>query len=161
MQIEKNTVVTFEYTMYSTEGKILDETIDPIAYLHGGYDNILPLLEEALHGKVPGDCIEVSMEPETSFGPYDKALVHIEPADSFPEEVEIGMIFESDDPETGEPILFRVTEMKEDGRIVVDGNHPLAGMWIRCVATVKHVRKATAEEIKDGHAHDSPHGHAH
>ena len=67
-------------------------------------------------------------------------------------------MFETDMPD-GDVVVFRVTDVA-DGKAVVDGNHPLAGMKIRFKATVDSVRDATAEEIEHGHVH-GPHGHHH
>jgi FKBP-type peptidyl-prolyl cis-trans isomerase SlyD len=159
MQIAKNTVVTIHYRMYDTEGNLLDQTEQPIAYLHGGYDNILPPVEEALHGKKIGDSVEVTMQPDDAFGEYEAELVRIEEKDAFPQEVEVGMVFEADDPETGDLMFFRVTEI-ESNKVVVDGNHPFAGKEIRFVAKVEDVRAANDEEIGHGHVHGE-HGHQH
>ncbi|WP_373975029.1 peptidylprolyl isomerase [Chitinibacter sp. SCUT-21] len=159
MQIAKNSVVTLTYEMYNAEGNLIDKTEEPIAYLHGGYDNILPLVEEALHGKAVGDSVEVTMSPDDAFGEFEPDLVRDEEKDSFPPEVSVGMMFEADDPETGEVILFRVTEV-EGNKVTVDGNHPFAGMTIRFVAKVTAVREANAEELAHGHVHGE-HGHHH
>lgn len=159
MQIAKNSVVTIHYRMFDTEGKLLDETEEPIAYLHGGYDNILPLVEEALHGKQAGDSVEVIMTPEDAFGEYEAELVRVEEKDVFPQEVSVGMVFEADDPATGEVMFFRVTEI-EGSKVVVDGNHPFAGVTIKFVANVESVRAANDEEIGHGHVHGE-HGHHH
>ena len=69
------------------------------------------------------------------------------------------MMFEADDPETGGIIVYRVVDVA-DGKVVVDGNHPLAGMKIRFKATVDNIREASAEEIAHGHVH-GPDGHHH
>lgn len=159
MQIVKNSVVTIHYRMFDTEGKLLDETEEPIAYLHGGYDNILPLVEEALHGKSVGDSVEVVMAPEDAFGEYEAELVRVEEKSVFPQEVAVGMVFEADDPATGDVMFFRVTEIDGD-KVVVDGNHPFAGMTVRFVAKVEGVRAANDEEIGHGHVHGE-HGHHH
>ncbi len=159
MQISKNCVVSLHYEMFDGENQLVDKTEEPIVYLHGGYDNILPKLEEALHGKLAGDKVEVAMEPDDAFGDFDPSLLRMESADMFPEEVEIGMMFEADDPETGDAILFRVTDIA-DGKIVVDGNHPLAGKRVRFSCQVVEVRPASKEEIEHGHVH-GPHGHEH
>lgn len=159
MQIAKDTAVTIEYEMYDAEGKLIDKTEEPIAYLHGGYDNILPLVEEALHGKGVGDSIDVSMEADDAFGEFEPELVRTEEKSVFPMEVEVGMMFEADDPETGDVLLFRVTEI-EGTQVTVDANHPFAGMKIRFVGKVQEVRAATAEEIAHGHVHGA-HGHHH
>ena len=159
MQIAKNSVVTLHYEMYDADNNLLDKTEEPIAYLHGGYDGIFPLVEEALHGKDVGESITVTLTPDDAFGEPEEELVRLEPLDVLPEEVEVGMMFEADDPETGDVILFRVTNVA-DGKAVLDGNHPLAGLTIRFVATVAEVRAATADEITHGHAHGE-HGHHH
>ena len=158
MSIKKNSVVTLHYEMYNAEDQLIDKTEQPIAYLHGGYDGIFPLVEEALHEKNVGDVVEVVMQPEDAFGEHEPELIRIEPVDAFPVEVEVGMMFETDMPD-GDVVVFRVTDVA-DGKAVVDGNHPLAGMKIRFKATVDSVRDATAEEIEHGHVH-GPHGHHH
>ena len=158
MSIKKNSVVTLHYEMFNAEDQLIDKTEQPIAYLHGGYDGIFPLVEEALHEKNVGDVVEVVMQPEDAFGEHEPELIRIEPVDAFPVEVEVGMMFETDMPD-GDVVVFRVTDVA-DGKAVVDGNHPLAGMKIRFKATVDSVRDATAEEIEHGHVH-GPQGHHH
>ena len=159
MNIEKNTVVTLHYEMFDANNQLIDKTEEPIAYLHGGYDGIFPLVEEALHGKAVGEEVDVTLSPDDAFGEQDPELVRIEPLNVFPVEVEVGMMFEADDPEHGGVIIYRVTDVA-DGKAVVDGNHPLAGMKIRFKGTVAAVREASAEEIAHGHVHGA-HGHHH
>ncbi len=159
MAIAKNSVVTLHYEMFDADNQMIDKTEQPIAYLHGGYDGIFPLVEEALHGKEVGETVDVTLAPDDAFGEQDPELVRIEDVSVFPVEVETGMMFEADDPETGDVFVYRVTDVA-DGKAVVDGNHPLAGMKIRFKATVDSVRDATAEEIAHGHAHGA-HGHHH
>ncbi len=159
MKIEKNSVVTLHYEMFDANDQLIDQTEEPIAYLHGGYDGIFPLVEEALHGKNVGEEVDVVLAPDDAFGEQDPELIRIEPIDVFPVEVEVGMMFEADDPETGDTFIYRVTDVA-DGKAVVDGNHPLAGMKIRFKAKVAEVRAASAEEIEHGHVH-GPHGHHH
>ncbi|WP_066565692.1 peptidylprolyl isomerase [Snodgrassella sp. CFCC 13594] len=159
MNIDKNSVVTLHYEMYDANNQLIDKTEEPIAYLHGGYDGIFPLVEEALQGKAKGDVVEVTLTPDDAFGEQDPEMIRIEPLDVFPVEVEVGMMFEADDPETGDVIIYRITDVA-DGKAVVDGNHPLAGMRLRFKATVDDVRAATQEELAHGHVHGE-HGHHH
>ena len=146
MSIQKNSVVTLHYEMFDADNQLLDKTVEPVEYLHGGYDGIFPLVEEALHEKNVGDTVDVFMQPEDAFGEQDPVLVP-------------GMMFEADDPEHGGVLVYRVTDVA-DGKAVVDANHPLAGMKIRFKATVEAVREATADEIAHGHSHGA-HGHHH
>ena len=160
MQIAKNTVVTITYELHDTDGNLLEEAKDPISYLHGGYDNIFPTVEESLQGKVAGDSLNMSLEPEVAFGEYDADLVRVEPRSAFPvKDVSVGMQFEGGADDEDEMILYTVTDVTED-TVVVDGNHPLAGRKRRFSCTVTYVRPASAEEIDHGHVH-GPHGHDH
>lgn len=159
MNITKNTVVTLNYTMFDEDGGIIDQNQAPIVYLHGDYDNILPAVEAALEGKAAKDEVSVTMKPDQAFGDYDARLVHEEDVGLFPEDIEVGMMFETRDPETDEAAQFRVTAI-DAGKVTVDGNHPLAGMTVRFDAQVLEVRQATEEEIAHRHVHGE-HGHHH
>nr|WP_314863683.1 peptidylprolyl isomerase [uncultured Undibacterium sp.] len=159
MQISKNSVVTLNYTMFDDQGTVIDKNHQPIVYLHGGYDNILPAVEAALDGQIVGKVISVSMEPEDAFGEFDPSLVHEEEVGLFPPDLEVGMMFETRDPETEESAQFRVTAI-DAGMVTVDGNHPLAGVSVRFDAEILEVRAATEEEIAHGHVHGE-HGHQH
>ncbi|MSQ44724.1 MAG: peptidylprolyl isomerase [Nitrosomonadaceae bacterium] len=158
MRIVKNTVVSLSYELSDSTGKILEKAGSPITYLHGGYDGIFPMVEEALHNKEIGHTCLVYMEPANTFGEYDSDLVRMEPRDAFPDDIVVGMQFEGgDEDDSDDVIIFTVTDIADD-KVVVDGNHPLAGMTLRFDCTVTDVRSATAEEISHGHIHDA-HGH--
>jgi FKBP-type peptidyl-prolyl cis-trans isomerase SlyD len=159
MQVKMNTVVTIIYELKDADGNTLEKSNDPIAYLHGGHDNIFPKVEEAIHGKNVGDSIEITLDPADAFGDYDEGLVQIEPLSAFPEKnIKEGMQFEGED-ESGEVIIYTVTNIA-DGKVVVDGNHPWAGQRILFMATIKDVRDANQEEIEHKHVH-GPGGHHH
>ena len=126
-----------------------------LTYLHGGYGQMLEALEKSLGGKGPGESVLVQLEPDQAFGEYDPELVKIEPRNRFPEPLEVGMQFEGT-PEEGDDdldsLVYVVTDVAED-KVVLDGNHPLAGMALRFALTVKDVRPATEDEIQHEHAH--------
>lgn len=159
MQIAMNTVVSITYELSDVDGNILESTSEPVTYLHGGYDNIFPKVEEELHGKKVGDTVTLALEPADVFGEYDEELVQIEPESAFPtDKLEVGMQFEGEDP-TGDVVLYTITDIG-DGKVVVDGNHPWAGERVNFKCTVADVRAATKEEINHGHVH-GPGGHHH
>jgi FKBP-type peptidyl-prolyl cis-trans isomerase SlyD len=159
MQIAMNTVVSITYELSDVDGNILESTSEPVSYLHGGYDNIFPKVEEELHGKKVGDTLILALEPADAFGDYDEELVQIEPVSAFPtDKLEVGMQFEGEDP-TGDVVLYTITDIG-DGKVVVDGNHPWAGERVNFRCTVTGVRPATKEEINHGHVH-GPGGHHH
>jgi FKBP-type peptidyl-prolyl cis-trans isomerase SlyD len=159
MRVEKNTVVSLNYELSDTSGKILEKTDTPISYLHGGYGGIFPQVEEALHEKEIGHSCSVPMEPEDTFGEYDAELIRVEPRSSFPDNVVVGMHFEGGVEGSDDFIIYKVTDVTDDS-VIVDGNHPFAGMRVVFACTVTDVRPATPDEIAHQHVH-GPHGHAH
>lgn len=159
MQVKKNTVVTLSYSVTDPDGNLVDEGHDPLVYLHGGYDGIFPRIEEALEGKSQGEELIIKLQPDDAFGDYDAELVLIEARDSFPENIEVGMQFERVGDDGEEDGLFTITEIAAD-KVVIDGNHPLAGTALVFTCKVAEVRDASKEEIDHGHVH-GPGAHHH
>jgi FKBP-type peptidyl-prolyl cis-trans isomerase SlyD len=157
--VAKNTVVTIIYRLASMDGEVLEQSEEPHSYLHGGYGNVFDTVEAALEGKEVGDTVEVVMEPDDAFGEYDENLVRVEDRDVFPAEIEVGMQFEGQGESSGEMNIYTVTDIADD-KVVVDGNHPLAGQQLRFHCEVTEVRVADENEIAHGHAHGA-HGHHH
>lgn len=159
MQVAQDMVVKLQYELRNSEGELLEKTEEPLEYLHGGHQGMFPRIEEALEGKKAGDTCEIYLQPADAFGDYDEALVEIEPRDKFPKDIEVGMRFEGGAEEGHGTVVYTVTDIA-DGKVVVDGNHPLAGMALRFVCTVENVRAPTKEELEHGHVHGE-HGHEH
>lgn len=160
MKIAKNTVVTVNYKLSDAQNNLIEEGVQPMVYLHGGYENTLPKIEEELDGKEPGYASVIQIEPEDAFGDYDPALIKVEPRNRLPEPIEVGMQFEGmPEGADDEPMIFTVTDIADD-QVVLDGNHPLAGMALRFELSVVDVRAATAEEIQHEHVHGAG-GHHH
>ena len=90
MQIGKNTVVSLNYELTDSSGKVIEKTKAPITYLHGGYDGIFPLVETALQGKNVGDRCKVTLAPDDAFGEYEADMVRTEPKNLFPENISVG-----------------------------------------------------------------------
>jgi len=114
-----------------------------MTYLHGGYGQMFEALERAFEGKGPGESLLVQLEPEQAFGEYDAGLVRVEPAERYGDGVAVGMEVEED------ANLYTVTDVA-GGKVVLDGNHPLAGMALRFSCVILTVRAATEEERKRG-----------
>jgi FKBP-type peptidyl-prolyl cis-trans isomerase SlyD len=159
MEILKNTVVTLDYTVRDPDGNVVDDGANPLVYLHGGYDAIFPLLEEKLHGMKTGEKLNIKLQPDDAFGEYDESLVLVEDRELFPADIEVGMAFERVGDDGEDDMVFRITDVA-DKKVVVDGNHPLAGMALVFDVTIREVRQASAEELEHGHVH-GPHGHHH
>ena len=161
MNIVSDSVVTLSYKLYSAKGELIEESPQPITYLHG-HHGIFPKVEDDLAQKTVGDTCSVTLEPEDAFGEYDAELVRVEAQDRFPTDVKVGMQFEGhagQDDDDEEQRVYTVTDIA-DGKVVVDGNHPLAGQRLRFDCTVLEVRAASSEELAHGHVHGE-HGHHH
>jgi FKBP-type peptidyl-prolyl cis-trans isomerase SlyD len=158
MKIEKDTVVTLRYRVAEPSGKLIEESRTPMVYLHGGYENTLPKIEEALDGKEPGAEVTLDLKPEDAFGQRDETLKRTISKKDFPPGVKVGGQLEgvTDD---GRPHVFHVMKIKGD-QVLLDGNHPLASRDLRFWLKVVGVRQATAEEITHRHVHGEG-GHHH
>jgi len=151
--IAKNAVVSLDVELSDIWGNLIQESGEPVQYLHGGYGDIFAAVESVLEGKQENDRIEVRLEPEDAFGDYDEGLVQLAPRSRFPEGLEIGMRVEGEADGGVAGTLFTVTDMAE-GQVVLDGNHPLAGMALKFVGTVVVVRPATEAELANRSADD-------
>jgi FKBP-type peptidyl-prolyl cis-trans isomerase SlyD len=114
-----------------------------LSYLHGGYGHLFEALEKVLEGKGPGESLLVQLEPEQAFGEYDADLLRIEPLARYGEGVAVGMEIEEDAK------LYTVSDVA-DGEVVLDANHPLAGMALRFSCVILSIRAATEEEVRRG-----------
>jgi len=155
MEITPQCVVALTWTLKDTLGEVLDELSEPVEFLVGG-DDLLARSEQALQGHQAGDTLDLHLEPEEAFGDYDERLLYLEPRNVFPPETEEGMTFEGLPPgatatDAPRDLLYTVMEIYPD-HVVVDGNHPLAGIALRLRLKVEAVREATEDEIGQGSA---------
>lgn len=164
MKIGRDSVVTLSYTLKDAQGEVIEESKEPMTYLHGGYGNVFPLVEQALQDKGVGQGVRVKLEPADAFGDYNDELLRVEERTQFPETLETGMMFEGipgDAAASNEDraTVFTVTDIA-DGKVILDGNHPLAGIGLLFECKVLSIRAASAEELSHGHVH-GPGGHHH
>jgi len=158
MKIAKDTVVTLHYRVADANGRLIEQSKTPMVYLHGGYENTLPRIEQALDGQETGHEVTLDLQPEDAFGQRDESLVRVIPRSEFPPGVKVGGQLEgrTDD---GQPRVFHVMKIKGP-EVHLDGNHPLAGKALKFHLKVTGVRAASAEEIAHRHVHGE-HGHHH
>ena len=114
-----------------------------LTYLHGGYGELFAALERVLEGKAAGESVRIQLEPEDAFGEYDADLLRVEPAERYGEGLVVGMEVEEHSR------FYRVTDVA-DGKAVLDGNHPLAGIARRFFCEILSVRTAKPEELSRG-----------
>lgn len=157
MKISKDTAVTLQYSVTEANGKPLANR-ESTAYLHGGYGNTLPKIEEALEGQEAGYRCTLELGPEDGFGPRDERLARSIPKSEFPPGVKVGGQLRGM-TEDGQEQVFTVMKIKGD-QVLLDANHPWADKALRFTLQVMEVRAASAEEITHGHVHGG-HGHHH
>jgi FKBP-type peptidyl-prolyl cis-trans isomerase SlyD len=168
MKIAKNTIVSLRYKLTDAQNNVIEEPDSPMVYLHGGYDGTFPKIENLLDGQDVGYETTIQLEPNEAFGEYDPELLKIEPRVRFPEPLEVGMQFEGVpeveeeveleasnsiadvEEEEEDSLIYTVTDVA-DHQVVLDGNHPLAGMALRFWVQVEDIREATNDEIENGH----------
>ena len=158
MKIEKNTAVTLRLKVTDTLGRTIEDGKEPMVYLHGGYGNILPGIEQALDGQEAGYQATLALAPEDAFGLRDEDLVRTIPRSQFPPGVKVGGQLEGQGTD-GRRQVFNVAKIKGD-TVILDANHPLAGKSLRFNVKVTGVRPASDEEIAHQHVHGE-HGHQH
>ena len=146
-------VVSLTWKLQDTQGNLIDELQEPVEFFVGG-DDLLAKVEEALIDQSAGFTATLHLEPEHAFGDYDPELVFFEERSVFPDAVEVGMQFDGPPPGATTPGLsadkiYTVTEVYP-GHVVLDGNHPLAGIALRLDLVVRDVRPATEAEIEAG-----------
>lgn len=152
MNIEKMTVVSVLWSLQDTLGQVLDQSNEPAEFLVGGED-LLAKIAEGLMGKKAGDSVWLQLEPQDAFGDFDETQIVLEARGCFPQETEVGMIFEhlpagckaqNEAPTSG---FWHVTDVYDE-HVILDGNHPLAGMAIRVKFDIQSVRPALPKEIE-------------
>ena len=158
MKIDKNTAVTLQFKVTDLQGKLIEDGKEPSVYLHGGYGNTLPKIEEALEGKESGHQVTLDLQPQHAYGVRDDNLLRTLPKKQFPAGVKVGGHLKGHGDD-GHVMVFQVMKIKGD-TVLLDGNHPLAGKALRFAIKVLDVRQASEEEIAHQHVHGA-HGHQH
>ncbi len=148
-QIKKDKYVELTYAILDEQGEIKERVDIPIKYIHGCESGLFPKIETALEGRSSGEQVEVYLTEKEGFGPSDPNLIFTDDIANVPPQFHhLGAEVEMQN-DRGEAKQFVVTNI-ENGKLTVDGNHPLAGQTIKFVVTVGEVRDASSDEIKFG-----------
>jgi FKBP-type peptidyl-prolyl cis-trans isomerase SlyD len=152
--VQSGLVVYITYSILDQSGNVVEQHDLPVGFVHGGNSGLLPSIESALAGKKAGEQVEVRLAPADAFGERDPDLAFTDDIDNVPPQFRhVGAQVQMANAD-GESKTFYVTRI-EDGKLTVDGNHPLAGQHATCVVNVLDMREATAEELASGMAADS------
>jgi FKBP-type peptidyl-prolyl cis-trans isomerase SlyD len=147
--IGQDNAVSLRYTLRDESGDVLDSNTDgePLTYIHG-HNQIVDGLEKALEGQSVGYQAKLTVSAEDGYGPRQEALVMTLPKDRFDFDIQPGMVVQAQSNQGVMPL--QVVEVTDE-QVVLDGNHPLAGMTLHFEVEVTEVRPATAEELEHGH----------
>jgi FKBP-type peptidyl-prolyl cis-trans isomerase SlyD len=153
MQIQSPCVVALTWRLEDAQGQLIDELAQPVEFFYGGVD-LLEKVEASLLDQSVGFEASLHLEPEHAFGDYVADLVFFEERSLFPEGLAVGVQFAglpegAVTPDMPEDVIYTVTEVYPT-HVVLDGNHPLAGLALRLHLTVQDVRKATVDEVEVG-----------
>ncbi len=148
-RIEKHKFVQFTYFITDDSGNLLEQIDLPVNYIHGTESGIFEKIEHALDGRRVGDKISVTLNPEEGFGPHRPELTYTDEIENVPVQfhrvgAEVEMQNDRRDVKT-----FTVSKI-ENGKLTIDGNHPLAGKTLIFNVEIKGIRDATAQEIEAG-----------
>lgn len=155
-KITKNKVVEVFLEFHDSQGVKLDN--EQFSYLHGGYGDLLPKIEQELDNKTVGFEVKLYLEPEDAFGDYDADLLRLEPRADFPEAIEVGMVFEgvpsnkSEEAAERDEHYFFVVQQITETHVLLDGNPRFAGISIQVYCRVENIRAANPNEIEQGYA---------
>lgn len=160
MKISKHAVVAIDYTLTDSKGEVLDQSSPghPLQFIHGT-GQLIPGLEKVLEGKGAGESLKANIPHAEAYGVRDESLKQTLPKGNFEDipEIEIGMELEA---ESEDGIRIITVVGIEGDNVLVDGNHPLAGVDLSFDVKIVTVRVATQEEMEHGHVH-GPGGHHH
>lgn len=139
-------LVALTYRIEDGQGRTLEQNDIPVTYIHGGQTELIGGMDGAVHGRRAGDEVELILTPDQGFGPHDPSLTFTDALENVPPALRyVGAEFEMEN-ESGETRQFHVTRI-EDGKLTVDGNHPLAGKTLRVHVRIEEVRDPTHAEL--------------
>lgn len=145
--IKPGKFVSLTYTIGDMQGNILEQNDIPVSYVYGGQTELIGRMDRAVEGKSTGDEVEVLVPPEDGFGERDPSLTFTDDIENVPPQFrQLGAEVQMQN-EAGDIKRFYVTHI-EDGKLTVDGNHPLAGKPLKVVVKILEVRDATMEDMQ-------------
>jgi len=151
--IQPGKFVSLTYTISDSDENLLEQNDIPVNYIHGGERELIGGLDRAVLGKIAGDLVEMAVSPEDGFGQMDPSLTFTDDLENVPPQFhQVGAEVEMQNA-SGEVKTFFVTKI-EDGKLTVDGNHPLAGKNLKIRVKILEVRAPTLKDMApDAGAH--------
>lgn len=168
MSISKNKVVSLTYELREDNGSgdIIEvvKADQPFVFLFGA-GGLLPEFENNLEGKVIGSNFAFQIMAANAYGEFDESALEYVPKEIFmidgklaDDLLQTDRVINLRDQE-GRLVRARVAEVGE-AEVLLDFNHPLAGVNLHFSGEILDIRDASAEELEHGHVH-GPGGHHH
>jgi len=144
--IEQGKLVSLTYRIYGESGDLLEQSDLPVSYIHGGQNELIGGMDQAVYGRCAGEEVDLEVTPEQGFGPHDPNLTFTDSIENVPPQFRhVGAEVQMQN-DSGEVKTFYVTKIN-NGRLTVDGNHPFAGKHLRVKVQIKEVRDPTEQEL--------------
>lgn len=153
-------LVALTYSIRDDQGRVLEQSDLPVTYIHGGRVELLGGMDSYIAGCSAGEEVELTLSPDAGFGPHDPNLTFTDDLTNVPPEFRFIGAEVPMQSQSGEMRTFIVTRIA-DGRLTVDGNHPLAGKPLRVRVRVVEVREPTPAELAEHHSGAGPTSHTH
>lgn len=140
MQIAKDTVVQFHYTLFDADGQVeTSRDHEPVLYLHG-QPGLLEGLVEAMEGRKAGDSFTVELPVDKAYGPVQ------------PDATQKVQIKHLQGARKWKPGMLAIVQTEQGPRqvtvvkvglsqAVVDTNHPLAGRDLKFEVEILGTRR--------------------
>jgi FKBP-type peptidyl-prolyl cis-trans isomerase SlyD len=144
--VKNGKFVSLTYTISDVDGHLLEHNDLPVSYIFGGQSELLGGMDRAVLGRKAGDVVEVTVPPERGFGHRDPALSFTDDIENVPPQFrQLGAEVQMQN-EAGEVKTFYVTRI-DNGRLTVDGNHPMAGKTLKVRVNILEVRDPNPEDL--------------
>jgi FKBP-type peptidyl-prolyl cis-trans isomerase SlyD len=141
-------VVSFHYTLRDPAGRVLDtsEGGTPITYVEGA-GHIIEGLDAELRSQAAGAKLRVQVPAARAYGERDPEQVQRVPRDRLPitNELKVGDQFQVGGDQHAPVVTIAAIEGDD---VVLDANHPLAGVDLTFDVEIVSVRLATVAELQ-------------
>jgi len=132
-----------------SNGEVIEQVEEPLGYVQGDNSLLFNQVTKELEGKCIGDEVEILLKAEDAFGKKADELIFTDDINNVPPEYRFIGASVTMQNDTGGTKDFIVSSI-EDGKLSIDGNHPLAGKDIIFYVEILSIRDATADEIIEG-----------
>ena len=139
---------SFHFTLRNAAGQVLDTSRggEPMGCVEGA-GQIIEGLERELQAMAAGEKRLVVVPPEHGYGAWDETLQQKIPRAQLPVDlVRVGDQFQTG-PDRHAPVVKVVAI--EEGKVLLDANHPLAGQVLHFDVELVAMRPATAAEMEE------------